>query len=287
MASTQGAGAGNNKIFFVSTPSLIYPKRGPGAAPDPSGGIAPLIRSLELLGKEHPEILLETSGPPDALIAAGQADVSCLLAASFVNITLPAIPILNQNRFYHHLRSYPLSESLYPSRILTGILAHSIMYNPELRAKQTEVWVEVYETLTYECVRPCQRRTSSRLLTSCGSLVGQIPPAATADDPADAARPHLAAGQESGRQLDRSRKGAAPSRIPVRCFGRSVRLLITLVPPGCRRCSATRTPSRLQHLAAAALGEEPSQAALLAAIRDGQVVVAVPRPAPKHSLIAV
>lgn len=148
MASSHGAGAGNNKIFFVSAPSLIYPKRGPGAAPDPSGGIAPLIRSLELLGKEHPEVLLETCVPMVISIRALQADTSG--HHRFVNITLPAIPLINLHRFYHHLRSYPLSEALYPSRILTGILAHSIMYNPELRAKQTEVWVEVYETLTHE-----------------------------------------------------------------------------------------------------------------------------------------
>lgn len=44
-----------------------------------------------------------------------------------------------------------MSEMLYPSRILTGILAHATMYTPELRAKQAEIWVEVYETLTHEC----------------------------------------------------------------------------------------------------------------------------------------
>ena len=59
VASTQGSGS-VNKVFFVSTPSLIYPKRGPGGATDPSGGIAPLIRAMELLGKEHPEMLLQS-----------------------------------------------------------------------------------------------------------------------------------------------------------------------------------------------------------------------------------
>lgn len=62
VASTQGSGS-VNKVFFVSAPSLIYPKKGPGAAADPSGGIAPLIRSLELLGKDQSEQLLETSVP--------------------------------------------------------------------------------------------------------------------------------------------------------------------------------------------------------------------------------
>lgn len=73
-------------------------------------------------------------------------------SSSFTTITLPAIPILNFNRFQHHLRSYPMSELLYPSRLLTGILAHAIMYNSDLRAKQGEVWIEVYETLTHEYV---------------------------------------------------------------------------------------------------------------------------------------
>jgi hypothetical protein len=36
------------------------------------------------------------------------------------------------------------------------------MYNPELRAKQTEVWVEVYETLTHECVQSFEVRLGAR-----------------------------------------------------------------------------------------------------------------------------
>lgn len=60
VASTQGSGS-VNKIFFVQAPSLVYPKvNGHGAATDLSGGIAPLIRSLKMLGKDHPEALLET-----------------------------------------------------------------------------------------------------------------------------------------------------------------------------------------------------------------------------------
>jgi len=49
----------------------------------------------------------------------------------------------------------------------------------------------------------------------------QIPPAATADDPADAARPHLAAGQEPGRQLDCSGPSTSLLTPPASSLRRS------------------------------------------------------------------
>lgn len=72
----------------------------------------------------------------------------------FFQNTLPALPILNLNRLRHLLDTEASSSANYPSAVLTGILAHTVMYRESLRHLHTPLWVEVYQTLTSEFLQP-------------------------------------------------------------------------------------------------------------------------------------
>ncbi|CED84919.1 Zn(2)-C6 fungal-type DNA-binding domain [Phaffia rhodozyma] len=146
-----------SRIFFVSRPTLPYPRSrtGKGVLLDGTGRGAKTGSNQSPDGEEvdggevhypDPHFLraleyLEGSSPGRIL------DV-------YIALTLPAMPFINLHRLRNCLTTLPPTAFTYPSRTLTGILASTVMYDPNLRGLYNKIWPELYEGLTAEYLQP-------------------------------------------------------------------------------------------------------------------------------------